>query len=597
MKTNTKIFANPDEMIREIVRPGAYLHLSATMSRPNALIYSLARRFQFTNPEFTISMAGIHSSAHALTISKIVKKMITGFAGDNYPKPSPNSLYSNLFEGKPFELELWSLLSIVQRLMAGAMRLPGFVTNSLLGSDLILDKLGKTAFLFPDPQSTSAAAHTNGSYPPDYRGKKGSDLAYILPLNPDYTLLHAVIGDEEGNLVLCPPSGEGNWGALAAKQGVIATVERIVPKGSIPSELVSIPGNRVVALSVAEFGAHPQSLRVHNLPGVKAFEGLSTYLDDYEFQIEANEAANVPSKAEKWYADFVNLPGGHSEYLEKLGSVRLRRLKDVPAENKAQKQEDPKTVNDSEQMIILAARAIREYVKEKGYKTILAGIGAAHISAWTAAHFLEKEGINVSVITELGFFSMKPHTGDVFLFSQLHTKDCSMLSDIANILGTVVPDHCLGVLGAAEVDWFGNINSSMTSKGKFLVGSGGANDIAANADCIVVAKANRGRFVKKVHHITSVGDRVMEAICQFGRFKRAPNTDHVFEFSHWIAPPSDEEMEPEEAVLRFTSWLPPDEDVPLQNETPVTAEELTVLRELDPEKIYIEQFMVYTRLP
>ncbi|XDD49517.1 CoA-transferase [Leptospira sp. WS92.C1] len=595
MEANTKIFTNPDEMVKRIVQPGMNLHLSATMSRPNALIYSLARCFQNTNPEFIISMAGIHSSAHALTISKIVKRMITGFAGDNYPKPSPNSLYSNLLEGKPFELELWSLLSIVQRLMAGAMRLPGFITNSLIGSDLILDKLGKTVFLFPDPQNRSA--NQNGAHAPDYRGKRGVDLAYILPLNPDFTFIHAVIGDEAGNLVLCPPSGEGYWGALAAKQGVIATVEKIVPAGSIPAELVTIPGNRVAALSVAEFGAHPQSLRVHNLPGVAVFEGLSTYLDDYEFQIEANEAANVPSKAEKWYADFVNLTGGHSEYLDRLGSTRLRRLKNIPEENKATKLEDPSTVNDSEQMIILAARAIQEYVKEKGYKTILAGIGAAHISAWTAARFLEQEGIEVKVITELGFFSMKPHTGDVFLFSQLHTKDCTMLSDIVNILGTVVPDHCLGVLGAAEVDWFGNINSTKTSKGKFLVGSGGANDIAASADCIVVAKANRQRFVKNVGHITSVGDRVMEAICQFGRFQRKPESDHVFEFTHWIAPPSDEEMEPEEAVLRFTSWLPPDEDIPLKEEKPVTAEELTVLRELDPEKIYIEQFMVYTRLP
>lgn len=193
-------------------------------------------------------------------------------------------------------------------------------------------------------------------------------------------------------------------GALSAKQGVVATVEKIVPKGSIPPELVSIPGNRVKAISIAEFGAHPQSLRVYNLSGIPAFAGLSTYLDDYEFQIEANEAANAPSRAEKWYADFVNLKGGHAEYLERIGISRLKRLKQIPKENKVTKLEDPKTVNDSEQMIILAARAIQEYVKSNGYKTILAGIGAAHISAWTAARFLEKEGIEVKIITELGFF-------------------------------------------------------------------------------------------------------------------------------------------------------------------------------------------------
>ncbi|MYY84838.1 3-oxoacid CoA-transferase, partial [Streptomyces sp. SID335] len=82
----------------------------------------------------------------------------------------------------------------------------------------------------------------------------------------------------------------------------------------------------------------------------------------------------------------------------------------------------------SEQTIILAARAIIDRVKHKGYKTILAGIGAAHMAAWTASKLLEKEGIRIRIIAELGFYGMRPFQGDVFLFSQLHAQQCSMLS-------------------------------------------------------------------------------------------------------------------------------------------------------------------------
>ncbi|TGK04999.1 3-oxoacid CoA-transferase [Leptospira semungkisensis] len=593
----TKILSDPDSLIREFVRPGMYLHLATTMSRPNALIYSLCRIFQGAKPDFTISVAGIHSSAHCLALSGIVKKIITGFAGDNYPKPSPNGLYKDLLRGKPFELELWSLLSLTQRLIAGAMRLPGFISNSLVGSDLITDKLGKTAFLYHKPTEgqafgEAAAPHLTS----ESRGTREKDMVLLLPLNPDITLVHGIVADEDGNVVLCPPAGEGSWGALAASKGVIATVEKIVPRGTIPPELVNIPGVRVLGIAPARYGAHPQSLRVHSLPDLPAFEGVESYMDDYEFQTEANESAGVPSRAEKWYKENVML-SSHDEYLELIGDVRLRRLKMTPPEHVLSSPEDPKTVNDSEQTIILTARAIIERVKEKSYKTVLAGIGAAHMAAWTAAKLLEKEGIHIKVISELGFYGMKPFAGDVFLFSQLHTHSCSMLSDVVSILGTVVPDDCLGVIGAAEVDWFGNINSVLDGKGNFLVGSGGANDIVSTADTIVVAKANRYRFVRKVKFITSPGDRVVEAVCQFGRFKRKSFSDHPFELSSWIAPASDDEMEAEEAVLRYTLWLPPDEELPIDQEPPITSEELTALRELDPERIYTEQFMVYTRLP
>ncbi|GBF50908.1 acetate CoA-transferase [Leptospira ryugenii] len=581
MPRKPQIFSDPDTMIRELIPLGAYLHLAATMSRPNALIYALARQFFDKDPKFTVSVAGLHSSAHALTMSGVLSKIITGFAGDNYPRPQPNALYSNILKGEPFEAELWSLLTLVQRLQAGAMRLPGFVTNSLVRTDMITDKLGKTVHLYQAPDSTE---------------KDPNRFAVIQPLHPDYTLIHAVLGDEDGNLVLTHPSGEGVWGAMAATKGVVASCERIVPSGSIPAELISIPGTKVIGLCEANFGAHPQSLRVFPLPHLSIFKDLSTYMDDYEFQIEANQAAAGEEKFRKrWMEEWVYARKTHEEYLGHLGSQRLRKLKQLPQPQDLMPAQDPESVNDSEQMIILAARAIMEHVKRRGYTTLLAGIGAAHIACWTAARLLEKEGIRVHVMTELGFYSMTPSMGDVFLFSQLHANGSQGLSDITQILGMLVPDKCLGVMGAAEIDWFGNVNSIATSKGKFIVGSGGANDIASTADCIIVAKAIRQRYVRKVNFITTNGDRVKEAVCQFGRFRR-DKMEHIFEFTNWIAPPSDPEMDSEEAVLKFTNWFAPDE-VPPKEEPKPTSEELTILRSLDPERIYIEQFMVYRSLP
>lgn len=561
-------------MVERFLKREMYIHISASMSRPNALIYSIARVFYEENPDFTISLSGMHSSAHALTIAKVIKKLITGFAGDNYPRPVPNRMYQNILNNEPYEVELWSLLSFVQRLMAGALKLPGFFTNSLIGSDMAKDKLGKTLFEIDDPLNP---------------GKK---LAMVTALNPDISIVHGVCADKQGNIMLASPTGEGIWGALAAKKGIIASVERIVPNGAIPPELIHIPGARVLGICEIPFGAHPQSLRVQKniLSQVKGLKDLKTYRDDYEFIMEANSVGESQLQAEVWFLFWVNLNGGYESYMELLGEDRLEMLSEEPDfsqmanKRSAILEQDPVDCNDTEQLIILTARRIVDLVKKNKYKTILAGIGAAHMAAWTAAFFLEEEDIYVKVVSELGFYGVTPYIGDVFLFSQLHANTTEQLSDVTQILGTLVPRECLGVLGSAEVDEFANLNSTMLGNKKFIVGSGGANDIASTADCIVVAKALKSRFVKNVQFITSPGKNVKEIVCQFGAFSRAKDSDK-FIFSRWRPPVSDPDINSKQAIENYTSWKVPDIEPKL--EKPITPEELGVLRKLDPQKIFI----------
>ena len=115
------IAADVDDLVRRFVRRGDHLHLTASQSRPNALTYALCRVFGDTG-RFTVSTTAVHTSAHALTLSGSVDKVIAGFVGDTYPSPRPNPLYAKLSEGMPFTFEAWSLLSYVQRLTAALSR-------------------------------------------------------------------------------------------------------------------------------------------------------------------------------------------------------------------------------------------------------------------------------------------------------------------------------------------------------------------------------------------------------------------------------------------------------------------------------------------
>lgn len=178
---------------------------------------------------------------------------------------------------------------------------------------------------------------------------------------------------------------------------------------------------------------------------------------------------------------------------------------------------------EQEQLIVLGARAIVDLVRERGYDTLLAGIGTSHMSAWLAARLLGRDGVQVQVAAELGLQSMDPEPGDVFLFSQRHAERSQMLAGVAETLGGAVAANprCLGVLSAAEIDPDANINTTLLPDGRWITGSGGANDIASSVDCVVIAVASARRYVPRLTHLTSPGLRVRDVVSQFGRFTRA----------------------------------------------------------------------------
>ena len=117
-----------------------------------------------------------------------------------------------------------------------------------------------------------------------------------------------------------------------------------------------------------------------------------------------------------------------------------------------------------------------------------------------------------------------PRPADPFLVNYRNMATATQLTDVLEALGLQAcggGNRCLATLGAGQIDAAGNINSSYGTGGRFLVGSGGANDVgSAAAELLVVAVQRKQTFVPKVDFVTTPGARVRFVVSTLGRFER-----------------------------------------------------------------------------
>ena len=86
----------------------------------------------------------------------------------------------------------------------------------------------------------------------------GHEYVAVPPLSPDVALVHAPIGDRQGNLHIEQPYVLDERFAVASAM-VVATVDRIVPTEEVAAAGIVIPGYYVAAVAEAPFGAHPST--------------------------------------------------------------------------------------------------------------------------------------------------------------------------------------------------------------------------------------------------------------------------------------------------------------------------------------------------
>ncbi len=498
------------EAVRELVRPGMHLHVAQAYMRPSAAVYEICRRFWGTDPAFTVSSLGFVANMVLLVHGGLARRLITAFCGDHYPFPSPNRVYQEAWRDGRVEIENWTVLTLPQRLLAGAAGVEWTPTHSILGSTMAGDNSGDF-WVSEDPE--------------------GRPVGMVRALRPDLTVLHAWAADRAGNLLMPAPYAEGAASAFAAKEGVLATVEKVVDREFLKrhSHFVKVPGYLVRAVCPVPMGAHPSGISDQGLREVDA------YAEDEEFLLELRAACAGEEALRAWVDEWVLGCPDHDAYLEKLGYERLWSLKgraaadawrpELAARVRGLDADGP--ANPTETMIAAAARIIRRKAEEGGYRTVLAGIGASNLAAWKACYDLKRDGLPVDLLAEVGFFGYTPVPGDPFIFSLRNIPTCTMLTDVFTVLGCMVgaeSSRCIGVLGAGQVDAGGNLNSTCLPERKlWLVGSGGACDVARGArETVVTVALNRSRCVERVSYVTAPGQRVTAVVTDLGVFEKLP---------------------------------------------------------------------------
>lgn len=161
-------------------------------------------------------------------------------------------------------------------------------------------------------------------------------------------------------------------------------------------------------------------------------------------------------------------------------------------------------------------------------KLILVGAGLASLAGWVAIYGLKEQGVDAELVSELGFMGFAPRPGEPFLFNLSNIPTCKQLDGIFTVLWMMVPNdksNCLAALSAAQVDKFGNLNTTEIPEKKIIMtGSGGANDVMSAAkEVLIVMPQSRDRFVEKLPLITSPGARAKTLVSTLGVFEKLGN--------------------------------------------------------------------------
>src|SRR5215467_11374000 len=245
----------------------------------------------------------------------------------------------------------------------------------------------------------------------------------------------------------------------------------------------------------------------------------------------------------------------------------------------------------SELLAVMSARLLRDG------QVVFAGVGIPLLAA-TLAQRLHAPGL--TILFEGGVIGafiepgkLPPSTNE-----QRCTRRANMVLSSTDVLLLLQRGYVdIGFMGGAQIDQYGNLNSSFIGDPQHpvtrLPGTGGGNDIASLTQMIVAMKHEKRRFVKAVDFVTSPGfltggDSRREAGLVAGGMYSVVTDLGVFGFDGGSKRMKLLALHPGVTIDRvqqntgFELLVAADlpvTDLPTENE-------LAVLRHLDPERLY-----------
>ena len=231
-------------------------------------------------------------------------------------------------------------------------------------------------------------------------------------------------------------------------------------------------------------------------------------------------------------------------------------------------------------------------------QTVFAGVGIPLLAATLAQRI---HGPGITILFEGGTLGPFVVPGELPASTneQRCTRRANMLLSITDVLLLLQRGYVdVGFMGGAQIDRYGNLNSSFIGSPENpsvrLPGTGGGNDISSLTQMIVAIKHEKRRFVEKVDFITSPGfltgnsTRHDTGLISGGMYRVVTDLA-IMGFDEMTKSMKVEALHPKvtaEEVRDNTGF-----DILIDENAGVTKapsdEELSVLRHLDPDRVYI----------
>jgi 3-oxoacid CoA-transferase subunit A len=207
---------------------------------PDALIAALADR-GVTGLEVFSNNCGVDDWGLGILLSAgRIRRVTASYVGENKE-------FARQYLSGELEVELTPQGTLAERLRAGGAGIPAFYTPAGVGT-LVSD--GGLPWRYDVDGSVAKA-----SPPKETREFGGTTYVLEESIMADFALVHAEIGDTEGNLVF--NKSAMNFNPLAAMAGriTVAQVEKLVGPGELDPAQVHLPGvfvQRVVHVDVVD---------------------------------------------------------------------------------------------------------------------------------------------------------------------------------------------------------------------------------------------------------------------------------------------------------------------------------------------------------
>ena len=231
-------------------------------------------------------------------------------------------------------------------------------------------------------------------------------------------------------------------------------------------------------------------------------------------------------------------------------------------------------------------------------QTVFAGVGIPLLAATLAQRI---HGPGITILFEGGTLGpfIVPGELPASTNEQRCTRRANMLLSITDVLLLLQRGYVdVGFMGGAQIDRYGNLNSSFIGSPENpsvrLPGTGGGNDISSLTQMIVAIKHEKRRFVEKVDFVTSPGflngnsTRHDTGLISGGMYRVVTDLA-IMGFDEKTKSMKVEALHPKvtaEEVRDNTGF-----DILIDENIGVTKapsdEELSVLRHLDPDRVYI----------